>query len=63
MLDTLPAFLPVAAVLTLTPGIATALVVRSAVRGGRREAGVCGVCGNYCHELSTPPRTHPSMSS
>jgi threonine/homoserine/homoserine lactone efflux protein len=38
MLDTLPAFLPVAAVLTLTPGIATALVVRSAVRGGRREA-------------------------
>ena len=38
MLDTLPAFLPVAAVLTLTPGVATALVVRSAVRGGRREA-------------------------
>jgi threonine/homoserine/homoserine lactone efflux protein len=32
------AFLPVAAVLTLTPGVATALVVRSAVRGGRREA-------------------------
>jgi threonine/homoserine/homoserine lactone efflux protein len=38
MLHTLLAFLPVAAVLTLTPGIATALVVRSAVRGGRREA-------------------------
>ena len=32
------AFLPVAAVLTLTPGVATALVIRSAVRGGRREA-------------------------
>ena len=31
-------FLPVAAVLTVTPGVATALVVRSAVRGGRREA-------------------------
>jgi threonine/homoserine/homoserine lactone efflux protein len=38
MLHTLLAFLPVAAVLTLTPGIATALVVRSAARGGRREA-------------------------
>ena len=38
MLHSLLAFLPVAAVLTLTPGVATALVVRSAVRGGRREA-------------------------
>jgi threonine/homoserine/homoserine lactone efflux protein len=38
VLQSLPAFLPVAAVLTLTPGVATALVVRSAVRGGRREA-------------------------
>ena len=38
MLSTLLAFLPVAAVLTLTPGVATALVVRSAARGGRREA-------------------------
>src|SRR5829696_6985944 len=38
MAHTLLAFLPVAAVLTLTPGVATALVVRSAVRGGRREA-------------------------
>ena len=38
MLHSLPAFLPVAAVLTLTPGVATALVVRSAARGGRREA-------------------------
>jgi threonine/homoserine/homoserine lactone efflux protein len=38
VLETLPVFLPVAAVLTLTPGVATALVVRSAVRGGRREA-------------------------
>ena len=38
MLHTLLTFLPVAAVLTVTPGIATALVIRSAVRGGRREA-------------------------
>jgi threonine/homoserine/homoserine lactone efflux protein len=38
MLHALLAFLPVAAVLTLTPGVATALVVRSAARGGRREA-------------------------
>ena len=38
MLETLLTFLPVAAVLTVTPGIATALVIRSAVRGGRREA-------------------------
>jgi threonine/homoserine/homoserine lactone efflux protein len=38
MIHALLAFLPVAAVLTLTPGVATALVVRSAARGGRREA-------------------------
>jgi threonine/homoserine/homoserine lactone efflux protein len=38
VLHTLLTFLPVAAVLTVTPGVATALVVRSAVRGGRREA-------------------------
>jgi len=31
-------FLPVAALLTLTPGPATVLVVRSAARGGRQEA-------------------------
>jgi threonine/homoserine/homoserine lactone efflux protein len=31
-------FLPVAALLSLTPGAATAMVVRSAVRGGRRRA-------------------------
>jgi threonine/homoserine/homoserine lactone efflux protein len=38
VLETLLVFVPVAAVLTVTPGVATALVVRSAVRGGRREA-------------------------
>jgi threonine/homoserine/homoserine lactone efflux protein len=34
----LAAFVPVAALLTLAPGPATALVVRSAVSGGRRRA-------------------------
>lgn len=38
VLNSLATFLPVAAVLTVTPGVATALVIRSAVRGGRREA-------------------------
>jgi threonine/homoserine/homoserine lactone efflux protein len=32
------AFVPVATLLTITPGAATAMVVRSAVRGGRRRA-------------------------
>lgn len=36
-------FLPVAALLTVTPGVATALVIRSAARGGRREAVVTTV--------------------
>jgi threonine/homoserine/homoserine lactone efflux protein len=38
MLDAFVAFLPVAIVLTITPGVATALVVRNAARGGRRGA-------------------------
>jgi threonine/homoserine/homoserine lactone efflux protein len=43
LLHTLLTFLPVAAALTFTPGVGTALVVRSAVRGGRREALVATV--------------------
>jgi threonine/homoserine/homoserine lactone efflux protein len=38
MLRALVAFAPIAAVLSLTPGAATAMVVRSAARGGRRVA-------------------------
>jgi threonine/homoserine/homoserine lactone efflux protein len=38
MLHTLLRFVPVAALLSLTPGAATALVVRNAARGGRRHA-------------------------
>ncbi len=41
MLRTLVAFVPVAILVTITPGPATAMVVRSAARGGRREALVC----------------------
>jgi threonine/homoserine/homoserine lactone efflux protein len=38
MLHTLLTFVPVAALLSVTPGAATALVVRNAARGGRRHA-------------------------
>jgi len=38
MLRALVAFAPVAALLTVTPGAATTMVVRSAVSGGRRRA-------------------------
>jgi threonine/homoserine/homoserine lactone efflux protein len=38
VLRALLAFLPVAALITITPGAGTAMVVRSAVRGGRRRA-------------------------
>jgi threonine/homoserine/homoserine lactone efflux protein len=39
------AFLPIAAVVTITPGAATAMVIRSAMRGGWR-AGVRTIAGN-----------------
>ncbi|HUB03722.1 MAG TPA: LysE family translocator [Solirubrobacteraceae bacterium] len=38
MLHTLLTFVPVAVLLSITPGAATALVVRNAARGGRRQA-------------------------
>jgi threonine/homoserine/homoserine lactone efflux protein len=38
VLDAVLAFLPVALLLTLTPGVSMALVVRSAATGGRRAA-------------------------
>ena len=38
MLPMLAAFLPIAALLTVTPGVATALVIRRAAVGGRRAA-------------------------
>src|SRR3954462_13851680 len=39
------AFIPIAALVTVTPGAATAMVVRSAMRGGWR-AGVSTIAGN-----------------
>jgi threonine/homoserine/homoserine lactone efflux protein len=36
--ETLVTFVPVAAALTVTPGVTTALVIRSTLRGGRRAA-------------------------
>jgi threonine/homoserine/homoserine lactone efflux protein len=41
VLRTLLAFLPVAVLVSIVPGPATAMVVRSAARGGRREAFAC----------------------
>lgn len=40
-MSTLLAFVPVAALLTITPGAATAMVVRNATRGGWRHALAC----------------------
>jgi threonine/homoserine/homoserine lactone efflux protein len=41
MLRTLLAFVPVAVLVTITPGPATAMVVRSAAASGRRSALAC----------------------
>jgi threonine/homoserine/homoserine lactone efflux protein len=38
VLRTFLLFAPIAALLTVTPGVGTAMIVRSAVRGGRRDA-------------------------
>ncbi len=40
-MSTLVAFVPVAALLTITPGAATAMIVRNAATGGRRHAFAC----------------------
>jgi threonine/homoserine/homoserine lactone efflux protein len=45
------AFIPIAAVVTITPGAATAMVVRSAATGGWR-AGVRAIAGNEVGVLS-----------
>lgn len=42
------AFLPIAIVVTLTPGPATALVVRSALRGGTRAAAATIAANSIC---------------
>jgi threonine/homoserine/homoserine lactone efflux protein len=47
MLEVLLTFAPVAVVLCLTPGPATALVIRSALRGGRHDA-LLTCAGNSC---------------
>jgi threonine/homoserine/homoserine lactone efflux protein len=39
--STFLAFVPVAALLTITPGVTTAMVVRNAARGGQRQALAC----------------------
>jgi threonine/homoserine/homoserine lactone efflux protein len=51
MLRALVAFAPVAVLLTVTPGAATALVVRSAAVGGRRRA-LATTIGNSLGVLS-----------
>lgn len=45
------AFLPIAVVVTITPGPATALIVRSALRGGRRAAAAT-IAANACCVLT-----------
>ena len=52
MMHTLLTFVPVAALLSITPGAATALVVRNAARGGRRHA-FFTTSGNRCSPCSS----------
>ena len=71
MLRTLLAFVPVAVLVTITPGPATAMVVRSAAAGGRRSALACtagnslGVLasGALAARASPPPSRRRSPSS
>ena len=56
-MSTLLAFVPVAALLTITPGAATAMVVRNATRGGWRHALAC-TAGNEVGVVACMASSH-----